>query len=136
MTPFHLVYGGEAVVPMEVGVPSDRRRFYDEDNGERRRMELDLITEDRDRAASRLMAYRQRMCIKYNRRVIPRSFQVGDLVWKKAKPAGEVGKLEPPWEGPYRVIKKTSSGAYYLTDSGGKDLIRPWSATHLRPYHT
>ncbi|XP_074556562.1 uncharacterized protein LOC141812469 [Curcuma longa] len=29
MTPFHLVYGGEVVVPMEVEVPSDRRRLYE-----------------------------------------------------------------------------------------------------------
>ncbi|XP_074587631.1 uncharacterized protein LOC141843476 [Curcuma longa] len=116
-------------------VPSGRR-LYDEDNGERRRMELDLVTEDRDRATSRLAAYRQRMCATYNWRVIPRSFQVGDLVWKKVKPTGDVGKLEPRWEGPYRVIKKTSTGAYYLTDSDGKDLIRPWNATHLRPYYT
>ncbi|XP_074574648.1 uncharacterized protein LOC141831119 [Curcuma longa] len=136
MTPFHLVYDREAVVPMEVGVESDRRRCYDADNSNRRIMELDLISEARDRAATRLTAYRQRMCHTYNRRVIPRAFQVGDIVWKKVKPVGDVGKLEPPWEGPYRVIKKTSFDAYYLVDLAGKDLVRPWNATHLRPYWT
>ncbi|XP_074577624.1 uncharacterized protein LOC141834080 [Curcuma longa] len=109
MTSFHLVYGGEAVVPMEVGVESDRRQCYDEDNDGRRLMELDLVSEARDKAATRLTVYRQRMCCTYNKRVIPRTFQVGDLVWKKVKPVGDVDKLEPPWEGPYRVIKKTVS---------------------------
>ncbi|XP_074560389.1 uncharacterized protein LOC141816518 [Curcuma longa] len=136
MTPFHLVYGGEAVVPIEVGVESDRRQCYDADNDGRRLMELDLISKTRDRAATRLTAYRQHMCSTYNRRVIPQTFQVGDLVWKKVKPVGDVGKLEPPWDGPYRVVRKTSSGAYYLADSAGKDLAQPWSATHLQPYRT
>ncbi|XP_074565140.1 uncharacterized protein LOC141821676 [Curcuma longa] len=71
MTPFHLVYGGEAVVPMEIGVESDRRQYYDEDNDGRRLMELDLVSEARDKASTRLTAYRQRMCRTYNKRVIP-----------------------------------------------------------------
>ncbi|XP_042460188.1 uncharacterized protein LOC122043646 [Zingiber officinale] len=45
VTPFHLVYDGEAVVPTEVGVESDRVRFYDEGNVGRRFMELDLVDE-------------------------------------------------------------------------------------------
>ncbi|XP_074556483.1 uncharacterized protein LOC141812342 [Curcuma longa] len=53
LTPFHLVYGGEAVVPMEVGVESDRRQHYGADNDGKRLMELDLISETRDQAAAR-----------------------------------------------------------------------------------
>ncbi|XP_042404855.1 uncharacterized protein LOC121995088 [Zingiber officinale] len=80
LTLFQLVYRGEAVILVEVGVESDWMRLYDEENGERRLMELDLVDEVRDIAAIRLMAYRQRMRHNYNRRVILRSFQVGDLV--------------------------------------------------------
>ncbi|XP_074557048.1 uncharacterized protein LOC141813038 [Curcuma longa] len=136
MTPFHLVYGREAVVPIEIGVESDRRQCYNKENDGRRLMELDLVSEARDKASMRLTAYRQRMCCAYNKRVIPRTFQVGDLVWKKVKPFGDIGKLEPPWEGPYQILKKTSFGTYYLSDSFGKELTRPWNATHLRPYRT
>ncbi|XP_042380471.1 uncharacterized protein LOC121972924 [Zingiber officinale] len=42
-TTSHLVYGGEAVVPVEVGVESDRMQHYSEDNAERRLLELDLV---------------------------------------------------------------------------------------------
>ena len=70
----------------------------------------------------------------YNRRVIPRAFQVGDLVWKKVKPAGDVGKLEAPWAGPFKGIEKLRSGAYYLEDEDERQLDRPWSANHLQPY--
>lgn len=43
-------------------------------------------------------AYRERMVRAYNKNVIARGFQVGDLVLKKDQPAGEVGKLEPKWK--------------------------------------
>ncbi|XP_042443841.1 uncharacterized protein LOC122028934 [Zingiber officinale] len=46
--PFHLVYGSEAVVPIEVGVPSIRRLLYDEENAERRFSKLDFISETRE----------------------------------------------------------------------------------------
>ncbi|XP_074576195.1 uncharacterized protein LOC141832623 [Curcuma longa] len=50
LTPFHLVYGGEAVVPVEVGCQSARVEAYTnaEDNASRRAAELDLITETRE----------------------------------------------------------------------------------------
>ncbi|XP_042457881.1 uncharacterized protein LOC122042028 [Zingiber officinale] len=105
-TPFHLVYGGEAVVPVEVGVESDRLQHYDEDNAERRLLELNLVDESHARVVVRLMAYRQRMKQNYNRRVIPSSFQVGVLVWKKVKPVGDITKLETPWVGPFKVVEK------------------------------
>ncbi|XP_042450585.1 uncharacterized protein LOC122035205 [Zingiber officinale] len=84
-TPFHLVYGGQAVIPVEVEVESNRIYHYNEDNAERRCLELDLVDEACTKAVVWLMAYRQRMKQSYNRRMIPRSFKVGDLVWKKVK---------------------------------------------------
>ncbi|XP_042436924.1 uncharacterized protein LOC122022878 [Zingiber officinale] len=133
-TPFHLVYGGEAVVPMEVGVESDRVQHYDEGNAERRLMELDLVDEMQAKAAAQLTAYRQRMKQNYNRRVIPRSFQVDDLVWKKVKPVGNVTKLEVPWAEPFKVMQKLRSSTYYLEYEEGRQLERSWSANHLQPY--
>ncbi|XP_042400844.1 uncharacterized protein LOC121990849 [Zingiber officinale] len=115
-TPFHLVYDGEAVGPVEVGVEFDWIQHYDEDNTKWRLLELDLVDEARAKAAIRLMAYRQRMRQNYNQRVIPRSFQVGGFVWKKVKPVDGVTKLEAPWAGPFMIVKKLRSGAYYLED--------------------
>ncbi|XP_042448998.1 uncharacterized protein LOC122033915 [Zingiber officinale] len=119
-TPFHLVYDNEAVIPVEVRVESDRLQHYHEDNVERRLLELDLVDESHVKAAVRLMAYHQRMKQNYNRRVIPRSFKVGDLVWKKIKSIGDVTKLEAPWAGPFKVVEKLRSGAYYLEDEDGR----------------
>ncbi|XP_042467469.1 uncharacterized protein LOC122050644 [Zingiber officinale] len=122
LTLFHLVYGNEAVVPMEVGVPSTRRMLYNEENSKRRLAELDIISETRERTAARLMAYRQRMRQNYDRKVTPRFFGEGDLVWKRIKPVGDVAKLAPQWDGPYKVIKKLAFGTYYLQDGQGRNL--------------
>ncbi|XP_042387607.1 uncharacterized protein LOC121979686 [Zingiber officinale] len=96
VTPFHLVYGGEAVIHVEVGIEADRLQQYSEGNAEWRLLELDLVDEACAKAAVQLTTYRQRMRQNYNRRVIPRSFQVGDFVWKKVKSVGDVTKLEAP----------------------------------------
>ncbi|XP_073063934.1 uncharacterized protein [Primulina eburnea] len=60
--------------------------------------------------------------------------RVGDLVWKKVQEE-KVGKLDPRWEGPFKVVEKLSSGAYYLKDWAGKKLERPLNAYHLRKYY-
>ncbi|XP_042423454.1 uncharacterized protein LOC122011084 [Zingiber officinale] len=133
-TSFHLVYGGEVIVPIEVIVESDRIRVYDENNAERRHLEMDLVDKTRAKAVIRLMAYRQRMKQNYNRRIIPKSFQVGDLIWKKVKPVGDMTKLGAPWAGPFKIVEKLRSGAYYLEDEDGRKLVRPWTASHLQPY--
>ncbi|XP_042380224.1 uncharacterized protein LOC121972640 [Zingiber officinale] len=125
MTPFHLVYGGEAIVPVEVRVESDRVKYYGEDNTERRLVELDLVDEAGDNATIRLTSYQQRMRQNYNWRVVPKSFQVSDLMWKKVKSVGDVTKLEAPWAGPFKVVEKLRSGAYYLEDENGRRLERP-----------
>lgn len=40
MIPFHLVYGGEVMVPAEIGMSSAQFSSYNEDNVEKRSLEL------------------------------------------------------------------------------------------------
>ncbi|XP_073295894.1 uncharacterized protein [Primulina huaijiensis] len=135
-TPYSLVYGSEAVLPVEIGQSSIRIESYPSNNDQSRSIELDLEEEKRDRAAIRMEAYRSRVMKSYNKHVRPRNFQVGDLVMKKTKPVGDVGKLEARWERPFKVIQKVSSGAaYYLEDPQGHFLKRPWNAFHLKKYY-
>ncbi|GFZ21102.1 hypothetical protein Acr_29g0002640 [Actinidia rufa] len=42
------------------------------------------------------------------------------------------GKLCPNWERPYKIVKLTSKGAYYLEDTEGKQTPRPWNSNNLR----
>ncbi|XP_073304628.1 uncharacterized protein [Primulina huaijiensis] len=119
-TSFNLVYGSEAVLPVEIGQYSPRVEFYPDNNDQTRAMELDLVEEKRERAMIRMEAYRGRVMKSYNKRVRIQDFQIGDLVKKKVNPAGDVGKLEAHWEGPFKIIPKVSSRAFYLEDAQGR----------------
>lgn len=110
-TPFSLVFSAEAVISVEIGLPSPRVESYSESsNPELLRANLDFID-----------AFRQRTAKYYNARVRAKVFRAGDLVLRKAevsKPT-EGGKLSPTWEGPYRVTKTLRQGAYRLEDLSG-----------------
>ncbi|XP_042460373.1 uncharacterized protein LOC122043872 [Zingiber officinale] len=96
MIPFHLVYDSEAVVPMEVGVESDRVQHYDKGNVERRLMELDLVDEMRAKVAVRLTAYRQRMKQNYNRRVWLSASALGGIIAAQARASSHI-LASGPW---------------------------------------
>ena len=51
-TPFNLTYGTEAVIPVEVGLTSLRREFFDEQrNDDQLKLNLDCLDEVRDQAS-------------------------------------------------------------------------------------
>ena len=51
-TPFNLTYGTEAVIPVEVGLTSLRREFFDEQSdNDQLKQNLDFLDEVRDQAA-------------------------------------------------------------------------------------
>lgn len=58
MIPFHLIYGGELVILVEIGISFARVSTYNADNAEKHLLEIDLVGEARDRAAAWLRAYK------------------------------------------------------------------------------
>ncbi|KAK8913989.1 hypothetical protein KSP39_PZI024103 [Platanthera zijinensis] len=106
-TPYNLCYGTEAIIPVDIGVPSPRTSNFDPQiNSEALRDNLDLIFEVREEAALRAAAYQQRTARYYNRRVKARSINIGDLVLRTLEAAGkgtQGDKLSPTWEGPFVV---------------------------------
>ena len=83
-TPFALAYGVEAVIPLEVGLPTTRTTEFDvEQNEDNLRKDLNLIEEMRDLAVIRLASYQRQMKRGYEKNIRPRSFQIGDLVLRK-----------------------------------------------------
>uniref|UniRef100_A0A2N9H888 Integrase catalytic domain-containing protein n=1 Tax=Fagus sylvatica TaxID=28930 RepID=A0A2N9H888_FAGSY len=137
-TPFALAYGVEAVIPLEVGLPTTRTTEFDIDENESSlRMDLNLVEERRDMATIRLASYQHQMKRGYDKNIRPRSFQVGDLVLRKVVANTRNpndGKLGPNWEGPYQVTSFAGVGAYRLTDLDGKSVLRPWNICNLKKY--
>ncbi|GKV40237.1 hypothetical protein SLEP1_g47906 [Rubroshorea leprosula] len=138
-TPYHLAFGTEAVIPIEIGVPSFRVTHFDEGrNGQLLRENLDLLDDLREEARLRTLVYKQKIANFYNKRVRPRSFKIGDLVLKKAGLTGfetRFGKLAPNWEGPYTVAEVPHPGAYILRDTKGKRVPRVWNINNLKKFY-
>uniref|UniRef100_A0A2N9H6C8 RNase H type-1 domain-containing protein n=1 Tax=Fagus sylvatica TaxID=28930 RepID=A0A2N9H6C8_FAGSY len=115
-TPFSLAYGSEAVIPLEIGLPTLRTSEWEPTRNDLAQSQaLDLLEERREQAMIRLASYQQQLKKGYNKNIRPRSFQQGDLVLRKVlgntkNPTD--GKLGPNWEGPYRVRFVTGTGAY------------------------
>ena len=128
-TPFNLTYGTEAVIPVEVGLTSIKKEFFDEQGkDDQLKLNLDCLDEVRDQASQRMAKYQQKMAEYYNQRVKLKRFSIRDLVLRKVTPATKdstQGKLGPSWEGPYRVVHYSRQGSYHLEDLDRKRLPRP-----------
>ncbi|KAL2227669.1 UNVERIFIED_CONTAM: Retrovirus-related Pol polyprotein from transposon [Sesamum indicum] len=136
-TPFCLVYGTEAIIPAEIGEESQRVMQYEpETNQAERSFDLTVIEEKREAAYARILHHKGLMMKSHDRRIRPRQLQVGDLVLKKVEASKHVGKLEPPWEGPYKVTEIRKKGTYRLQDMQGRDLPRPWNIQNLKKFYT
>ena len=61
-TPFSLVYGSEAVLPVEIGIPYTRISYYSyEENDAEKRINVDLLLKTRRNALLRSLAQKQKM---------------------------------------------------------------------------
>ncbi|RDX98920.1 Tf2-6, partial [Mucuna pruriens] len=124
-TPFRLTYGSEAVIPVEIGEPSPRTALFNPTaNEEELRTNLDLLQETREIAHIKEYVVKARAARKYDRRMIHRDFQEGDLVLRKITLAVEKNKLTPKWEGSFRIVEKVGRGAYRLEHLEGRRVPR------------
>ena len=85
-TPYSLVYGMEAVLPVEIEIGSLRvaleHQISENEWVQSRYDQLNLLDERRLRAADHVQAYQRKMTRAFRKRVRPRKFQKGDLVLK------------------------------------------------------
>nr|XP_025638006.1 uncharacterized protein LOC112733303 [Arachis hypogaea] len=137
-TPFKLVYGSKALIPIEVGIPTLRTELYDEQhNLQARNAELDLTEETKELAAIKQRAIKQIAEKKHNKKVSPRTFSEGDLVLRRTEEARRPpthGKLAANWEGPFQIIKVLGMGAYQLQTLQGKPISGTWNISSLKMY--
>ncbi|GJV28803.1 reverse transcriptase domain-containing protein [Tanacetum coccineum] len=134
-TPFSLVYGTEAVIPAEIGMPTIRTAEVNiATNDDERRIDLDILEERREQAAIREEKAKLQMKGYYDAKVRGVSFRPGDFVYRAndASHAEDTGKLGPKWEGPYEVTEALGKGAYKLRDMDGRELPRTWNICNLK----
>ncbi|GJY57794.1 reverse transcriptase domain-containing protein [Tanacetum coccineum] len=75
-TPFNLVYGSEAVIPIEIGIETQRvQDFNPKQNEKRCREDLDILKERREVDSIKQAHYKQKLEGYYNKRVRPSTFK-------------------------------------------------------------
>ncbi|WJZ92606.1 hypothetical protein VitviT2T_011591 [Vitis vinifera] len=124
-TPYSLVYGMEAMLPVKIEMGSLRvaleQQIPKANWAQARLDQLNLFDERRLRAADHVHAYQRKMTRFFKKRVKPRPLQIGDLVLKVIR--GLIrdprGKFRPNWSGPYFIRKLTPKGAAWLMDLDG-----------------
>ena len=83
-----MTFGTEAVVPVEIGVSSIRKVWYDkQSNDEGLKLALDCLPKVRDDAAQRMALYQERMTRYYNQRAKLKRFNPGDMILQKVSQA-------------------------------------------------
>ncbi|XP_049386460.1 uncharacterized protein LOC125850644 [Solanum stenotomum] len=140
-TPYLLVYGTEAVIPIEVEIPSLRiiveAEIEDTEWVKSRLEQLALIDEKRFTSIFFGQLYQQRMARAYNKKVRLRNFEVGQLVVKGIiSHQDEVkGKFAPNWQGPYVIKQVLSKGALQLADMEEKAIDTIVNADSIKRYY-
>jgi hypothetical protein len=138
-TPFSLTYGVEAVIPLEIGLPTICTEYYDPVTNETSlATDLDLVEEKRDTALIHLAAYQNGLRRMYEKRVNPRELAVGDFVLRKvigSRQDSTHGKLGPNWEGPYKITFVAGVGAFRLKGPNDTPVKRPWNICNLKKYY-
>eukprot|EP00253_Pinus_taeda_P004837 PITA_04837 len=126
-TPFQLVYGLEAVFPIDYEIPSLQipvKLLPATSKEEKRLLYLAQLDENRRNAALDVETHAKRIKAQYHRNVTPRNFSKGNLVllYDQANDMLGAGKFVPMWHGPYIVKRKLAKGVYELEDFDGVSL--------------
>ncbi|XP_074291013.1 uncharacterized protein LOC141617754 [Silene latifolia] len=142
-TPYALVYGVEAVLPLELRIQSLRvaiqEQLTSDDNDKLRLEELEALDEKRLQAQQKLQCYQAQLSRAFNKKVRPRSFQAGDLVLAvrrsiitSHKPKG---KFTSKWDGPYVVQEVYTNDAYKIVDENSVH-VGPINGKFLKRYYS
>jgi hypothetical protein len=142
-TPYQLVYGQEAVMPWEVNIGSRRIQFQNNLTADEytflMNIETDDVTELRLWALEKIKENKARVAKAYGKKVRPKDFQVGDLVWELVLPIGTrdpaYGKWSPNWHGPYRIDETAPGNSYRLETLEGVLFSRNINGKYLKKYY-
>ena len=139
-TPFQLVYGLEAILPIECKIPSLKLavELLPNTYAEKERLLYLIRLDETWRDATLVIeAQKKRVKAQYNKHVKPRVFSEGDLVllYDQDRDMLGAGKFKAMWRGPYIVRQVLEKGAYELVDYDGILLSEPRNGLYLKKYY-
>jgi hypothetical protein len=141
-SPYHLVYGQEAVLPWEITTGSRRVEFQNDLTAEEYAAlmndNIKYLTELRLWSLEKIEENKAKVAHAYNKKVKLKEFQVRDLVWEMVLPLGTkdaaYGKWSPNWHGPYRIDQVLPGNTYMLEELDGVKFLVAVNGQHLKKY--
>ena len=121
-TPYALMFGYDAVLPLEVHVTSlrvqEQHQLLGDDYVKAMWQELEDLDQHRITAFNNLILKKQRIARSYDKVTRGRSFAEGQMVWRAVLPLGEKteghGKWSARWEGSFIIHRIMPKGAFHL----------------------
>jgi hypothetical protein len=131
-SPYFLVYGSEAILPVDVMWDSPAVEQYDEGISEdSRRVDIDGLEKARCTALVQSAQYLEGIRCYHDCNVKERSLNIGDLVLHRIQNTEGLHKLSSPWEGPFTVSKVTGPGSYRFQTPEGEEVSNSWNIDQL-----
>ncbi|MCO5597855.1 hypothetical protein L7F22_051940 [Adiantum nelumboides] len=134
-TPYHLVYGQEALLPIEVELGSLRvlatETTSSKEKLEQRILDLQRLELDKEAATEYYITQANKKRDQFNNKVKEKKLEEGMLVMRydSRLDLSHSKKFLQKWEGPYVIFKKFKNGSYRLQDLSGKIhkyLVNGW----------
>jgi hypothetical protein len=137
--PFYLMYGREAVLPIEFDVKTLQSELCDSDPQEdltkRVRMLTGRILDDRLLTQDVIHHAQMQQKQRHDDDLREISFSIGDLVLLYKSQLRGKKKLMERWKGPYYVHEVLGNGVYKLRTLEGEILKVPVNSERLKLYH-
>jgi hypothetical protein len=136
-SPFHLIYGLEAVLPIKCQIPSLKlvvQLLPDTSPLEERLVHL----EQHHDAALANEAHKHKVKCQYDKSVRPQIFSEGDLVLVYDQDKDPLGarKFKPMCFGPFIIKEVLKKGTYRLVYFEGNALVKPRNGLYLKKYYS
>ena len=100
---------------------------------------IDDLTKLRLWALEKIKENKAKVARAYNKKVKPKDFKIGNLVWELVLSIGTkdpaFGKWSPNWHGPYRIIDMALGNSYRMETLEGEKFNRNINVKYLKKYY-
>ena len=134
-TPFYLMFGREARLPLDIMYGTNQTPLALPSAGEYAKQLQNHLLNSYDLVRKHIEIHYQRQTVSYDKRMHGKPYKPGDLVWlhSSVPPRGASTKLYYPWTGPFKVVKKLSEVTYRIQQAQGKRVRKIVHFDHLKP---
>nr|KYP68997.1 Transposon Ty3-I Gag-Pol polyprotein [Cajanus cajan] len=142
-TPYKLVYGHEAILPIDINLQSihvqRQNELPVEDYWNLMYDELIRLDDERMTAIQNVIHQKEKIARVYNKKVKSKQFLSGDLVLKVILPMDQKsrdrGKWTYNWEGPFIIERIYSNNAYLIKELNSRNASKVINGKYLKKFH-